>query len=64
MKNENDTPHLISIAEFLASVQKKYRVETIGGFAAWMRKHYSTSFKLSKQVWQEKIDEYVNRKVV
>jgi hypothetical protein len=55
---------LIKFQEFLFTIQKnkKYPIETIGGFINWMKRQgFPKSYPFSK--WKELLDKYVIRKV-
>ena len=61
-EDEKPVPPMIKIEEFLALIKGKYHVESIGGFASWMKKT-GMPRKLSFIRWGEKFNEYLKRRV-
>lgn len=57
-----EMPTLVNFNEFLGSLYRTQRFESVGGFVYWMKKQ-GIPKKLSVERWKEYFDEFVNRKV-
>jgi len=53
---------LIKLEEFLRSIQRKYPIESLGGFSYWIRKQGAPS-KWPLTMWERKLQEYLGRKI-
>lgn len=58
-------PTLISFNEFLFSIRKmnSYYIETLGGFAYWLKRTKGIARKASEQYWKSCFAEFLERKL-
>jgi len=62
VKREEPVPSLVKIEEFLKSISKSYAIESLGGFAYWIKREGAPP-KWPFQMWKNKLDEYLGRKI-
>lgn len=58
-------PTLISFNEFLFSIRKmnSHYIETLGGFAYWLKRTKGIARKASEQYWKSCFAEFLERKL-
>jgi len=62
VKEVAERPSLISISEFLNSIRKNHPIESSGAFVYWMKKDGMPK-RWPLKMWQDKFEEFLNRKV-
>jgi hypothetical protein len=58
-----DLPTLIPFNEFLFSMRNSHYVETLGGFAYWIKRNKGIPSKASAKYWRECLKEFLERKL-
>jgi len=59
---EEEVPSLVTLNEFLGTIGKEYPIESIGGFIYWVKKQGAPK-KWPINMWKEKLNEFLTRKV-
>lgn len=62
VKREEPVPSLVKIEEFLKSISRSYGIESLGGFVNWIKREGAPP-KWPFQMWKNKLDEYLGRKI-
>jgi hypothetical protein len=56
-----EPPTLVSLNEFISTLNRENRIETIGSFIYWMQRKGNLP-KLSLEIWKKYFGEFVTRK--
>ena len=59
---QEEAPSLASMDEFLSTIKKNYRIESLGGFIHWIQRVGRTP-RMSIKQWNDKFNEFMTRKV-
>ena len=60
---QESLPTLISFNEFLFSMRNSHYIETLGGFAYWVKRTKGIPRKASEKYWKDCLKEFLERKL-
>jgi hypothetical protein len=59
---QEEAPPLASMDEFLSTIKRNYRIESLGSFIHWIQLVGKTP-RMSIKQWNDKLNEFMTRKV-